>query len=145
MIYKIQQGKLDWGEKSEEESQNQAKKRNQKWVLLHTSVLWVSCWFCPTSTYSLQLVTGAICLWRNLHFPTLTLCCSGVLTTPWSNKWAKAEGEMKIEAGDVNWLHEPSSRSDLYCCKRESLFPLGLELEDSANNHLETSDRGKGA
>lgn len=52
----------------------------------------------------------------------------------------QAEHDFKVEAGAVNWLHEPNSRSDFYHWGRESLFPLGLLLEDSAYNNLEISE-----
>lgn len=68
-----------------------------------------------------------------------------MLTTPQVQEVGQAECEDKVGAGDVNWLHESNSRSDLYCQRTESVFPLDLELEDSAYNHLEASKGGKDA
>lgn len=79
--------------------------------------------FCPTSIHSLHLVRGPTFLWRNIYFPTVIPRGSGVLTTPLVQQVGQAEDEVKVEAGDVNRLHEPSSSSDLYHCRKDSLFP----------------------
>lgn len=68
-----------------------------------------------------------------------------MLTTPQVQWVGQAEHEDKVEAGDVNWLPESNSRSDLHQWRREFVFPLGLELEDSAYNHLEAAEGGKDA
>ena len=72
MIYKIQQGKLEWGEKSEEETQNQARKRNQKESSTsQIVVLGVMCFL--SSQHPLSSAGNRTHLSvQNVHFLTLT-------------------------------------------------------------------------
>lgn len=96
--------------------------------LLQRSLLWVFCCFLP-SQHPLSSTGNRIHL---SHFPTFTPYCSGVLTSPLAQWMGQAEHDFKVEAGAVNWLHEPN-RSDFYHWGRESLFPLGLLLKQLRN------------
>lgn len=90
--------------------------------------------FCPASIHSLQLATEPSCLISPLLFHIVQVCWPH----PWPSEWAKQSMILKVEAGAVNWLHEPNSRSDLYHCgERISLSP---GLVAGAYNNLELSE-----